>query len=110
MASPPYGPPAAELLTPSADRADAPAAAGSRPRHPTRSAPAHPAPEYRRLARSTTSVHLSDGHPSRTTTAPNGGSARELAGRGCRPHCVITAKGHPRRRVCSVWGTVISTV
>ena len=30
-----------------------------------------PRPRSRRLARPTTSVHLSDGHPRRTTAAPN---------------------------------------
>src|SRR6185437_8738676 len=36
--------PATELVTPSADRADAPAATHSRPRNPAGQAPAHPAP------------------------------------------------------------------
>jgi len=36
--------------------------------------PRTPPPESRRLARSTTPLHLSDGHPRRTTAAPNGGS------------------------------------
>jgi len=44
MASLPYGPAATELVTPSADRAHAPAATHSRPRPPARWAPAHPAP------------------------------------------------------------------
>ena len=43
-ASLPNRPPAAELVTPSADRADGPAATRSRPRHPAGRAPAHPAP------------------------------------------------------------------
>jgi hypothetical protein len=36
MASPPYGPAAAELVTPSADQADAPAAPHRHPRYPAR--------------------------------------------------------------------------
>ena len=44
VVSHPYRPPAAELVTPSAERADKPAATRSCPPHPAGPAPAHPAP------------------------------------------------------------------